>query len=782
MRNPACKRPSIAACFLSLVFLFLLPSSSHASEKVIMKVFLNTEDKGERIFILTPDGDILFPLKDLLDMGFNDPPKGANAAVEGKEYISLSKFPGIRSEINEKESALYMTAGPALLKKHVIDMAYKSPEEVSYIRNNFSFVNYTLDYLTGDDNDFRSFSLPFEAGVNADGYFGYSNFLYAKTDTDEKFVRLMTSVTRDDPKKLRRYILGDFSATSGGIGGGGTYGGLSISKNFSMSPHFIKSTGLDVSGLLQTPSDVEVYVNNLLIKRERLSPGEFEFLTLPGAAGAGDATVIIKDSYGRVEKIVTPFYISSNLLKPGLHEYSYNIGFKREAFGQESFEYGGPAFVGFHRYGINEAFTAGIGAEADKKTVNIAPSATFLIGRAGEMYTSAALSSYGGEAGYGAVLSYTYSGRGFSGRFSVKGFSRDYANLSITASQDKPRFEGLIGLGYNQKDFGSISLSVSGADNYISTDRGRASLFYSKRLKRNLSFYITVSRTESDEAVDEVFTGLNFSFGKKSSGSISYSAQEDVSKETASIQQSPPPGTGFGYRLLAERTESGQGDEDLGGDAFLQYRGHNGIYSFDYRRIAGENSYDMRIAGGLALINGSLHLTRPVLDSFALVKVEELKNVRIYYSNQEIGATDKRGELIVPALISYNENNISIEDKDVPVNYEIEALRKYVSIPYRGGGVVKFNLKKLQGFGGHLFFIEEGKKIPAEYAGLEIRADDKMIEAVIGKGGEFYLENLPSGKWPARLFLKERDCKFVLTIPKSDEMLVDIGEVTCELH
>ncbi len=311
MQNPACKSPSviikspfiplfqsgtiqiplfskeglgeifrvIVVSLLTLLLLLLFPLQSHAADNVIMKVYLNTEDKGERIFILTPENIVLFPLKDLLDMGFNYPPKETEVKVEGERYISLNKFSGIGVEINEKESALHITAEPKLFKKHVIDLSYKSPKGVSHIRDNSAFLNYNLDYLIGDDLDYKFFSLPLEVGINVNGYFGYSNFSYTKTDTDEKFVRHMTSITKDDPTRLRRYILGDFSAFSGGIGGGGTYGGLSISKNFSMSPYFIKSQGLGVSGLLQTPSDVEVYVNNQLIKSERLSPGEFEFLT-----------------------------------------------------------------------------------------------------------------------------------------------------------------------------------------------------------------------------------------------------------------------------------------------------------------------------------------------------------------------------------------------------------------------------------------------------------------------------------------------------------------------
>jgi outer membrane usher protein len=782
MQNSICKSPSILVGWSVLTLLLLFPLQSQAAEKVIMKVFLNTEDKGECIFILTTEQVVLFPLKDLLDMGFKNPPKETEVEVERERYISLNKLSGVSVEINEKESTLHITAEPKLLKKHRIDLAYKGPKEVFHTKANIAFLNYYFDYLMGDNLDFKSFSLPLEAGMSVYGYSGYSTFLYTKTDTDEKFVRLITSITKDDPRRLRRYILGDFSASSGDLGGGGNFGGLSISKNFSMSPYFIKFPGLAVSGVLKTLSDVEVYVNNLLIKSERLPPGEFELLNLPGAIGVGDTTIVIKDIYGRVEKVVTPFYLSSTLLKPGLHEYSYNIGFKREDFGHESFKYGGLAFVGFHRLGLTEAFTAGLGAEADNKTLNIAPSATFLLGKAGEIYTSAAFSNCSGRTGYGAFLSYIYAGRSISGRFFVRGHSREYANLSISTSQDKPRFEWLVGLGYNQKSFGSISATLSSTDNYISTDVKRISLFYSRRLIGEVSLYVTASRTKSDEVVDAVFVGLNFLLGKNRSGSLSYSTQDGEAKETAGIQQNPPLGTGFGYRFLAERTETSQGDKELGGNAFLQYRGPNGIYSVNYRRIAGENSYDLSIAGGVVFINGSLYLTRPVTDSFALVKVDELNNVRVYYSNEEVGVTNKRGELVVPNLISYYDNNVSIEDKDIPVNYEIPELRKYASIPYRGGGIVKFEVKKLQGFIGHLFFIEKGKKIPAEYAGLEIRVDNKVIEAVVGKEGEFYLENLPSGRFPARLFLREKECQFELTIPKSDEMLVEIGEVTCEMY
>ena len=54
----------------------------------------------------------------------------------------------------------------------------------------------------------------------------------------------------------------------------------------------------------------------------------------------------------------------------------------------------------------------------------------------------------------------------------------------------------------------------------------------------------------------------------------------------------------------------------------------------------------------------------------------DLKGVKVKYSNQEIGVTNKNGEVVVPDVISYNENKISIDIKDLPVNYEIKEIQK----------------------------------------------------------------------------------------------------------
>lgn len=89
-------------------------------------------------------------------------------------------------------------------------------------------------------------------------------------------------------------------------------------------------------------------------------------------------------------------------------------------------------------------------------------------------------------------------------------------------------------------------------------------------------------------------------------------------------------------------------------------------------------------------------------------------------------------------------------------------------------------MKKLQGFTGRLLIRDRGEMSPAEYWGLRINQGAESMEVIVGKNGEFYLENLPAGHLPARLFRKDEVCFFELAIPESNDVMVNMGEVICE--
>ena len=230
--------------------------------------------------------------------------------------------------------------------------------------------------------------------------------------------------------------------------------------------------------------------------------------------------------------------------------------------------------------------------------LNIGSTASLTFGRIGEFGVFAAGSRDEGQTGYSGIFSYFYSGRNVSGRLFIRALSEDYANLSLSASENKARYSGLCGLGFNLRKFGSLSFNYSKSNFYSGTDMDRYAVFYNKNIFRNVSFHITASRTQAEEVTHEIFAGLNFILGNNKSASLNYSKQNDRTYEKVAFKKNPPLGTGFGYNFLAERRENNEGDKEIGGSAFVEYRGPVGICSADYRRVNETDNYLLNLAGG----------------------------------------------------------------------------------------------------------------------------------------------------------------------------------------
>lgn len=752
-------------------------------ERAVMKVVLNTEDKGEVFLIMTKEGGILLALKDLIEMGLMRPPEAASVLVEGDEHIPLSSLsPGLVYEVDEKELAVRLTAQPGLFEKKSIDLSGIPETSVSHLQHTTGFINYGISYVMDGGLDMNSLSMPLEAGLSVSGALLYSSFSYLKTPAEEKLVRLFSNLTLDSPASARRFVAGDLNATSGQLGSSAALAGFSVFRNFSLSPYYVKSSGLDISGVLSTPSEVDIYINGNRVTSETLPPGEFTLMNVPNVSGSGDAQLVIKDAFGKVEKLSVPFYLSTALLKPGVSEYGYSAGFKRENLGLESLGYGGAAFLGFHRLGVTRYFTAGLRAEADSKVINTGASASFLLGRAGEADAAGAISNHDGTPGWAWSLAYGYAGKSFNAGASARAFSKLYSNINLSPSQARPRLERTLRAGYNHRAIGSVSAALTQTDNYEGADSTRASVFYSTRISKDVSFFMTAGRTKAETEINDAFAGLIILFGENSSGGLNYQWQDASSSQAVFLNKNAPAGTGTGYRLHAERAAVQGAESEFSGSGFVQYNTSRAIFSADVRNTAGQMSYTLNASGGIAFIDRSAYATRPIDDSFALVKVGSIKGVKVYSSNQLVATTGEDGEAIVPGLISYYDNDISIDDTDIPVNYSISGITRHISTAYRGGGVVNFDTARLQGIGGRLFVVEKGEKKEAAYWGLRLSVQGADSESIVGKNGEFYLENIPPGRYPARLFLMDKDCEFDILIPESDSVMLDIGEVSCEIH
>ena len=765
---------------LIVILLFralVLCSPTEGAEIVPLKVIINTVDKGEHLLEMTPDGDMLLTKEQLTQFGFERIPEKA-VITEGGHISLRSLSPAVSFSLSQQESALIITADSRFFGTNVISMRPTRPPAATSTKENSGFLNYAVNYSAGDEYECGSLSIPAELGLFIKDSFFFSNFSFTKTGTDGRLARMMTNITKDDTVNLIRYTAGDFYASSGALGGSCLLGGVSITKNFMLNPYFARCPGLSLSGLAQTPVEVELYINSVLTKKERLPAGAFEFLNFYGQTGAGDATLVIRDAFGREQTIETSFYLSSNLLKAGLHDYSYNLGFKRLNYGVESLHYTQPGFLGYHRYAFSNSFTGGLRGEVGQNMVNFGPLATFLVGGAGEVDTGLAVSkTRDGPYGFSAFLRHAYYSRGMRADAAFRYASRDYTNFTLEGSSHRPRLEGRVGLGFSMRSLGSISADVQFTSTYGGPDVKRVNLLYSRRLGNKVNVFVSASRTDGAAVAYQVFASLVLNLGTNQFGTLQFRSDDGRRTLSAGLEKNMPRGQGWSYELQANDNEKWQAE----GWALLQYNGPYGIYSGTVRKTPGTDGYKVSLSGGIGYIDHSFFASRPITDCFALVKVGDIAGAKVYHSNEAVAVTNGQGRALVPGLISYLNNKLSYEAADIPINYELKGLEKYVTPAYRSGSVVRFEVTKTQAFEGRLFLLTKGEKTAAESALLELNVEGRIIEAVVGRRGEFYLENLKPGRYPAKVTFQDKHCSFELIVPESKDMIVTLGDIICKM-
>ncbi len=212
----------------------------------------------------------------------------------------------------------------------------------------------------------------------------------------------------------------------------------------------------------------------------------------------------------------------------------------------------------------------------------------------------------------------------------------------------------------------------------------------------------------------------------------------------------------------------------------VEYRNQYGDVSLNGRTAKQSEPYQVQLNSAFVWTEGGIHISRPVRDGFSLVRINGMKGgVKVNLRGQYVGTTDAKGELLVPYMYAYIDNLIAIEPQALSLAYSIDRTSDNVTMPYRGGGLVEFDVVKLQTVEGSLWYNKNGRLQAATYSTLEYQQAGKKKTTVIGDDGYFYLENIPAGSYAMTLYDDRQRCQFTMLIPDSDQLSNDIGQVIC---
>jgi outer membrane usher protein len=770
-KTNACK--SLNAGLLLLGLLALVPSSAQAEDtapavdEVFLVVVINQQEQGVA-FLLRSDDRLFAGAQDLRRWRLHlpdTPPLNR----DGEDFYALDTLAGLSYEFNQSSQALTVQAPPSLfdatrLKGTVTDFSAPTPASPG------GFLNY--DVSANHAQGRTSTSGLLELGGFAGWGTAQTRLLARDLNGKVTAVRLDTTWTRDQPLKVASLRVGDAISGTSSWGGAVRFGGVQWTTNFSTQPGFIAFPLPAVSGEAALPSTVDLYVNSALRMSREVPSGPFSIQDLPVTTGQGDARLVVRDILGREQVITQPFYATPRLLKPGLQEYSYELGFVRRNFGADSNNYGRPLAVGTHRLGITKQFTGELHGELLGHQQTLGLGGVLMLPAAGVLSGSFAASHSDRGVGGLLELGFQRQGRYVSFGANTQLASQRFAKLGLEPEALAPRQISQMFVNLATTDYGSFTANYTQQAFRDRTGNKILTAGYRRKIGRQGNLTASVTRLLSGDAKTSFNLSFSLPLGNRTNASINTSAQPGREQASLQVNRSVPAGSGLGYRLAA-----GVGDSDR---RAAEVSAQNGIgaYNLAVDQLEGEADFRGSASGGVAFLGGSAFLSRRITDSFAVVQVPDYSDVGIYADNQLVARTDADGNALLPRLRPYQKNTVRIEQADLPLDAQIDAIQ-LDAVPYfRSGLLLRFPVKRSRGALLNVV-LENGEPLPAGALAEIIEDSDEENEVFpIGLRGELYLTGLAVSNRLRVTWLEQR-CEFILPYPESTDPLPHLGAYIC---
>ena len=747
---------------LCLCLLLLFPRVGAAQDqRAVLQLIVNRVPSGEALVVLRGT-DALMSVEALQKAGLRGF-GGTRDTIGGDELVSLTSLaPKLTFTVDEIDLRLTLTATPDLLGLTVRDLWSGAPANLVYRKDASSYVNYSANWHSN-----RQFDVFAESATSVRGVSIY-NTLAANR---QSVTRGLTSVTLDERRHLRRWTAGDTLAYSGPLGGDAWIGGISVAKEFAIDPYYVRYPTLSLSTPIAVPSVMEVYVNGQVVSQERVTPGRLDVRNLPLTMGRNDARVVVRDAFGQTRELSSTYYLTTTALAGGVHDYQYSAGFRRLGVGEKDWDYRTPVMLARHRVGVTDSFTAGGRFEMHPgRLFSGGPSVNVRL-PFGEVETAGSISRRREQWGSAAHASFTYTGRPVSAGGSMMVASPRYATLTPNPLNEDPRRQGSVFASVALARAVSVSLQHTQTKLYQGISRDRTGLLTSVHISRHAEFIASVAHARDERgARKEAYAGVTVLFGR-SSASVAHVRDSRGDRLAVEAQQPLPVGVGYGYQLRAE------GGPDAIVNGVARYQGMHGRYEMRQETIGAESTTTLSAMGAIVGIGGGVFATRPVEESFALVRVPGVEGVRAFASHQQVGKTGRRGDLLVPDLQPYYGNLLNIADGDIPLQYAVPEVGVTLAPPYRGGAVAVFDVQRVQRVLGKLLTSDDR---PLAYGELTVTsAAGRSFGSPVGNDGSFYFENLAAGSYAAVVENRGSRCTFTLEIPVSSEIVINVGKVRC---
>lgn len=743
-------------------------SARAVGENLYLEVTMNG-NPTRKIARFVRDGDAFLASADTLQaLGFRLP-------STGPEMIDVASFPGVAVFYAVAVQRLDITAPADLVEQELAVLNQRTSTIPRPTASPGLLLNYDL-YGTRDSADSTTLSAFTELrAFNAWGVLS-NTALSRRIDlpgapTRNDSVRLDTTFSRSFVDSALTFRAGDILSGNLGWSRATRLGGVQLQSNFALQPDLITFPVPAFYGQANLPSSVDLYIDGLKQYSSDVPAGPFELNTVPTVNGSGQASVVITDALGRQTSVAFPFYTTNALLRPGLSDYSLDLGLVRENYGLRSFDYGNdPALSATWRRGFTNWLTLESHAEVMSGLRLGGAGAVIKLSDAGVVNAAYSRSTDRGASGSQAQLGYEWRNQRLNLSLDTLRTFDDYRDIASRYSLAPPERSDRAQAGLSMGRAGNLGLSYVALE-YPDQPRSRyASAYYSRSLGPRVSFNLSGNQNLDDDRDRSVFLAFSVSLDHRISTSLSVQHDRDGNLATVDVHKSTDADGGFGWRVRAQ-----DGKSQHGGLAQVDYRGQNAEVRGGVQSFNGDTLGYAGLSGALVLMNRQLFLARSVYDGFAVVSTDGIAGVPVMLENRPIGATNSRGNLLVTRLNSYQQNKLAIDPMNLPANVDISRVEARAVPSDRAGTLVRFGIQTVRAAS---VILHDGGGAPLAVGSLVTLRDAPQSVAIVGYDGMVYLEGLEANN-VLDVRTPEGSCSAQFEYQQPGDSVPLIGPISC---
>lgn len=689
--------------------------------------------------------------------------------ANGQFGYDINTLQGINYTLDSRTQSIKITAsgksfGLTDLSKEisVINLVNTSPPG--------AYLNYNLTSTatTGEKNS-KSYGAFIEGVVfNRHGSL-VSSVASSVTNDQSRTIRAETYFQKDMPSSMEKLIIGDNIGSAGAWSRPMRFGGVAWSTDFSLNQGFISAMTPSINGSATLPSTVDILIDNQKRQSDAVNPGPFQIINFPTVTGAGQINVVVKDILGVQTLTTQRFYSTPRLLKAKLNEFSFEAGFERRNFGLESNAYDKPFIAETFRRGFN-GYTVESRTElqADRQAAGIGVAG--LIKTYAVIHAALAASNAENQQGLHGVFGIERSSKDLNINFKIEHYDRDFVQIGANENETKPRQKMLLGLGINFYRNLWVSTNVISQSNWNLAQFNMASANLSIPLIENISLNLYMNKQFGNNQDYSAGLNMNMPFSNSRSAAISsnQNGQGNI-YSSMEVNQAIVNGTGVGYRLRAGNDPAQHILASISANTRI-----NNI-TLDAGQSQSGSSFRLSSSGSLGILGGLPFASQNIgHGSFAVVKVADEANISVYQSNRKITTTNSNGLALLPNVLPYQHNKVSIKPEDLPFDLDVNETTLLVSPYARSGLFVNLDIKRTNNRLVRLL-KEDGTPLPM---GSKVHVLPANTDFVVAKRGEVYLTGL-SNENSMLVTFKDGVCSVNMSAPIKSADKNTIIMLTC---